>query len=589
MNAPHQPGEIVADRYRIVETLGEGGNGITYKAELLQESHLEEGQPENHRYVALKALSLRHMEDWKPLELFEREARILQHLNHHRIPRYLDYFHVDTPDNRAFYIVQELVEGQSLAAMVEKGWRTNEAGVRRIVIQVLEILLYLQDLKPLVIHRDIKPQNLIWGKDGQIFLVDFGAVRDTYKSTLARGSTVVGTFGYMAPEQFQGHAVPATDLYGLGATALFLLTHRSPAELPEERLKISFRSRVQISESFADWLERAIEPDAGDRFVSAREALGLLQRKISVKKPLTPQVPWKAFIGVGILASIWIGGMKLFKYPLYKRLSFPLSLCGAVRDRDTDTVGSYLLWNGSVTKHSATLLGCSNSVREIKRWIAKGADIHKTDDSGRTPLHMVRSAEVAQYLIDRGIDVNAKTDVNCVRPDFCHGGETPLHNALWKQEEKEIIQILLDSGADVNAQDSQGETILYKFVQKSSLGSDLDKKNKKIIEILISDGANVNLKNPLSLAISHNSMNEEIVRLLVINGANVNIIDSTGMTPLDRAIAQNNSYMIRLLHAYGGQRSGLCKSNHIDVIYCAIMIPNLKGAQIPGYFRFKQP
>ncbi len=81
-----------------------------------------------------------------------------------------------------------------------------------------------------------------------------------------RGSTVVGTYGYMAPEQFRGQAVPTTDLYGLGATLLFLLTHRSPAELPTDRLKIDFRSRVQISEDFADCLEKMLDPDVEERF-----------------------------------------------------------------------------------------------------------------------------------------------------------------------------------------------------------------------------------------------------------------------------------------------------------------------------------
>ncbi|GET39912.1 serine/threonine protein kinase [Microseira wollei] len=174
MAALHETGNIIAKRYRILDTLGRGGCGITYKAEDLQS-----GQK-----VALKAVSLHHLQDWKQLDLFEREAKILKHLDHPAIPRYLDYFEVDTREDRAFYIVQQLVEGKSLATMVqEQGWRTNESGVRLIATQVLEILVYLQSLKPPVFHRDIKPQNLIWGENGKIFLVDFGAVADTYRST----------------------------------------------------------------------------------------------------------------------------------------------------------------------------------------------------------------------------------------------------------------------------------------------------------------------------------------------------------------------------------------------------------------------
>ncbi|MEQ8960920.1 MAG: serine/threonine-protein kinase, partial [Coleofasciculus sp. C2-GNP5-27] len=188
--------------------------------------------------MALKALSLHHTGDWKQIELFEREAKVLAQLNYPTIPRYLDYFQVETSEDRAFYIVQELAEGKSLADLVKNGWRTNESGVRQIATQVLETLVYLHQLNPPVVHRDIKPQNLIWGKEGKIFLVDFGAVQDTVRSTFAKGSTIVGTYGYMAPEQFRGQAVPATDLYGLGATVVFLLTHRCPSDLPTERLKI---------------------------------------------------------------------------------------------------------------------------------------------------------------------------------------------------------------------------------------------------------------------------------------------------------------------------------------------------------------
>lgn len=103
--------------YQIKKLLGEGGSSTTYEAVDLQ----------THQRVALKALSLQKMNDWKVLELFEREANVLSKLNHPGIPRYLDYFYVDTPDNRCFYIVQELAQGQSLASLVENGWHASES------------------------------------------------------------------------------------------------------------------------------------------------------------------------------------------------------------------------------------------------------------------------------------------------------------------------------------------------------------------------------------------------------------------------------------------------------------------------------
>ncbi len=267
----HQIGEIIQSRYRIANVLGQGGIGITYMA-------LDSQTGDR---VALKALSLRRMNDWKILELFEREAKVLSQLDHPAIPRYLDYFQIDTASDRDFYIVQQLVEGKSLAQAIADGWHGTEADIKKIVEQVLDVLIYLHELKPPVIHRDIKPQNLILQPNHKIALVDFGAVQDTYRNTQIGGSTVVGTYGYMPPEQFRGKAVPATDLYALGATILFLLTGRSPSDLPEIRFKISFRDSVNISPHFADWLDKMIEPAIEDRFSSARQSLKALQNQTS--------------------------------------------------------------------------------------------------------------------------------------------------------------------------------------------------------------------------------------------------------------------------------------------------------------------
>ncbi len=270
MTELHQIGEIIQSRYRIVSVLGQGGVGITYAA-------LDAKTGDR---VALKALSFRRMNEWKMLELFEREARVLSQLDHPAIPRYLDYFQIDRDRDRDFYIVQQLVEGKSLAQAIADGWHGSEEDIKQIAEQVLDVLIYLHELIPPVIHRDIKPQNVILQPNRKIALVDFGAVQDTYRSTQVGGSTVVGTYGYMPPEQFRGKAVPATDLYALGATILFLLTGRSPVELPEIKLKLSFRDSVNISSHFADWLDKMIEPAIEDRFSSAKQSLNALQNPI---------------------------------------------------------------------------------------------------------------------------------------------------------------------------------------------------------------------------------------------------------------------------------------------------------------------
>jgi eukaryotic-like serine/threonine-protein kinase len=257
--------EILINKYKIIDILGQGGVGITYRARDI----------ETDRIVAIKALSLKRAKDWKAIELFDREAKILSQLNHPAIPQYIDSFQVDTEIDRQYYIVQTLAEGQSLFDAVESGWKPTIAETKDIAAQVLEILTYLHTLNPPVIHRDLKPQNLIRNNDGKVYLVDFGSVQDTYY-TVTGGSTVVGTYGYMAPEQFRGQAYLSTDLYGLGTTLLYLLTGTEPAILPQQKLKIDFHDFVSLPSEFANWIDRLLEPEPTRRFRTAELALAVL-------------------------------------------------------------------------------------------------------------------------------------------------------------------------------------------------------------------------------------------------------------------------------------------------------------------------
>jgi WD40 repeat protein len=264
----HQPGDVFRGRYRILRTLGQGGIGTTYEAE---------DQESAGKKVALKQLNVRNLGDWKLFELFEREARTLAQLVHPAIPRYLDSFQTDEGGPR-LYIAQELAPGRTLADLVAAGYQPDEGAVRQIGVKVLRILSYLQSLSPPVIHRDVKPQNILRSDDGEIALVDFGSVKSAVSDAAAGGSTVAGTFGYMAPEQLHGHATTATDLYGLGATLVFLLTRRAPAELPQKKLKIDIRAHAAVSPALSAWLDKLLAPAPEDRFPTAREALLALDR-----------------------------------------------------------------------------------------------------------------------------------------------------------------------------------------------------------------------------------------------------------------------------------------------------------------------
>lgn len=133
MKLLHQVGEVINQKYRILNILGEGGIGITYLAQNL----------ETNENLALKVLSLRRMTDWKKLELFERESQIIAQLNHPAIPRYIDYFQLETDNDNSFYIAQQLAPGKSLAELIQNGWNPDESQIKDIAIQILDILIYL--------------------------------------------------------------------------------------------------------------------------------------------------------------------------------------------------------------------------------------------------------------------------------------------------------------------------------------------------------------------------------------------------------------------------------------------------------------
>jgi len=280
-------GLVLRGRYRVGRELGQGGMAHTF---LAVDEH-------TGREVAVKQLSLERVKDWKALELFEREGRVLQELRHPAIPAYVDSFAEEGDGGQAaprFYLVQEYVQGETLEAALERGRRFSEAEVRALLRELLGVLGYLHGLNPPVIHRDLKPSNLILRPDGGLAVIDFGAIQAASVETVSGGSTFVGTSGYMAPEQFLGKAEPATDLYALGATLVHLLARKHPADLPLVRMRLQFREYVKVSPAFAGYLERLLDPMVEERFpcaAAALEALQALDRGLQPRRAANARAP----------------------------------------------------------------------------------------------------------------------------------------------------------------------------------------------------------------------------------------------------------------------------------------------------------
>ena len=264
--------QLVGDRYQLQSLLGNNPGRKTLLAI----------DNETGNQVVLKLLLFGKEFAWQDLKLFEREAETLRSLEHSAIPQYLDYFDVESTAVKGFALVQSYIDARSLATQVAAGRRFSEEELEQIAQQLLEILEYLHSRQPAVIHRDIKPSNiLLTGRTahavGQVYLVDFGSVQ-TLAAREGGTITVVGTYGYMPPEQFGGRAVPASDLYSLGATLIYLASGRHPADLPQDELRLEFEDFVQLSPRMVDWLQVLVQPGLTKRVGDASTALVQIEK-----------------------------------------------------------------------------------------------------------------------------------------------------------------------------------------------------------------------------------------------------------------------------------------------------------------------
>ena len=272
-------GNILNDRYTLQKKLGDNPLRQTWLAKDNQLKNL----------VILKLLVFGTPMQWRDLTLFEREAKILKHISHPRIPEFIEYFTFEA-DCSYFVLVQSYIPGHSLQNLLDRGRRFTALDLESLATQILEILIYLHQLNPPVLHRDIKPSNIIWGEDNSIYLIDFGAVQIETPKT-GSSFTVVGTYGYTPIEQFGGKAVPNSDLYALGCTLIHLLTGISPAELPQRSGKIYFRNLTNLDFQFIRWIEWLSEPIAEKRPASAAIALASLKTKNFQDREISKYLP----------------------------------------------------------------------------------------------------------------------------------------------------------------------------------------------------------------------------------------------------------------------------------------------------------
>lgn len=265
----HMPGELIQERFRIVELVGQGGMGAVYRA---LDSQTE-------RVVAIKQMR----EDTtaglgldKMKSRFDQEWQTLHQLDHPRIPKMLD----SLSDTDSIYYVMEFIEGISLGQRVrdlkKQGQRFPEVLALEYTLQILEVVEYLHNLKPPLLHRDIKPENLIIRQDtGELVLVDFGLARDLSSSFGQNTKTQVGTLGFAALEQVKGKPEKRSDLYSVGATLWYLLCGEIPAPFDIQPI-IDFRP--DLFPETAEIVTRACHNSIDRRYASAEKMAQSIRR-----------------------------------------------------------------------------------------------------------------------------------------------------------------------------------------------------------------------------------------------------------------------------------------------------------------------
>lgn len=269
--------ERLSDRYALGRPIG---RPFGYQQMLAKDRQQQQS-------VVIKSLTVEENTPTGDICCFEREIQLLESLNHPTIPRYIDSFTVDTTQegkgrSKGLILVQSHHEGETLAQQVAAGKTYSEAEIKEIARQLLKGLVYLHS-KGLV-HRDIKPDNVAIAhpKPGikQVSWLNLGTVQYVQAQ---RNDALVGTYGYMPPEQVGGQATFASDLYSLGATLIYLATGRHLGDLPHRpnsggmRMKFAC-SPAKLSPSFQQWINWLVEPYVGDRPASAKRALGSLNR-----------------------------------------------------------------------------------------------------------------------------------------------------------------------------------------------------------------------------------------------------------------------------------------------------------------------
>ncbi len=257
---------LLKDKYEVKRRIGSGAQGDIYEGLCLKTGNR----------VAIKQLRVDSAKNWKQYDLFDREAKVLESLNISGTAKFYEAVQNLDGESPMSVIVQEYIDGRSLQSYLSNGERFSFEQSCGILKNLIEVLEKLHKHEPPVIHRDIKPSNILLRFDNdkhavipEVFIIDFGAVANPQVQT--GGSTVTGTYGYMAPEQLVGTPTPASDIYAFAMVAVYLFSGTPPEKIETKELRVLIEPHLEhLPYIVTVFLRKMLETTPGNRLIDYR-------------------------------------------------------------------------------------------------------------------------------------------------------------------------------------------------------------------------------------------------------------------------------------------------------------------------------